>query len=298
MLTRNAEGRRRRVFVPAVVGLLSVLAGASAVAATEVGVLVEIVPTLEGAANKSMMALQWKAAERTNIQLEVEKRFAQQLQKRYRYWKFTPATADVDATLHLKLVELADGGSTIVFDLSWYPKRLEDQARALWRRDWMPSGAALGNPLPPPANAPVVIATALKKIERTGDEQVITDWLASSVPIGVGGRWSDPAPGSVSELKLVIAVPEDTIDGLKDSRLKVFGLRPQGPATPLPVVAGEGQEPLELQPGQPITGLVVFPDGSNAWSALTVQSARQLRIGTIHLEREGPGMIEIGSPVP
>jgi len=295
MLTTSAEWMRwRRALAVAIAGLGCALVDAAA--ATQIGVVVEIVPTLEGTSDRSMMALQWKSTVRADIQREVEKRFAEQLQKRYRYWKFAPATDPVDATLHLKLIELADGGSTIVFDLAWYPKRLQDRARSLWRREWMPSGAALENPLPPVINAPVVIATALKKIERTAEEQVITDWLASSVPIGSGGRWSDPAPGSVGELKLVIAVPEDAVEGLKDSKLKVFGLRSQGPATALPVVAGEDQESLELQPGQPILGLVVFPDGSSAWSTLTVQSARQLKIGTIHLEKEGPGMIEIGSP--
>lgn len=297
MPTRNApESMRRHALAAIVATAVSVLAGTAA-AATQIGVLVEIVPTVENASNRSMMALQWKPAARLqDIQQAVEGRFAEQLQRRHRYWKFAPVSDAVDATLHLKLIELADGGNTIVFDLSWYPRRQQDQARPLWRRDWMPAGAALENPLPPVATAPVVIATALKKIERTAEEQVITDWLASAVPIGSGGRWSDPAPGSVGELKLIVAVPEDTIGELKDSKLKVFGLRPQGPATPLTVVAGEEQESFELQPGQPILGLVVFPDGSSAWSTLTVQSARQLRIGTIHLEKEGPGMIEIGPP--
>jgi hypothetical protein len=296
MLTTSAETLRRRALAAGIAGLACAFAAASVTAATQIGVAVEIVPNQEGTSDRSMMALQWTATKRADIQREVEKRFAEQLQKRYRYWKFAPVTDPVDATLHLKLVELADGGSTIVFDLTWYPRRLQNQSRSLWRREWMPPGAALENPLPPVANAPAVIATALKKIERTAEEQQITDWLTSSVPIGSGGRWSDPAPGSVGELKLVIAVPQDAIEGLKDSKLRVFGLRSQGPATPLPVVAGEDQEPFELQPGQPILGLVVFPDGSSAWSTLTVQSARQLKIGSIHLEKEGPGMIEIGSP--
>lgn len=299
METASADRARRALGA----GLIAILAAGipfAAGAAVPIRVRVIIEPTMETSPNIGALGTAWDAAARGEIETRIAEKFSAHLQERFRHWDFAPAPEQAYATLRLRAIEFPGQPNKIEFQLQRYLGDEPAGAVELWRMDWLQPGDVQARRVPKRALAPDVIATALRKIDSNREEQLIRDWL-TRVPLAKGGRWIDPAPPTVRELQLAVALPEERFNPLKVSILKVSGKPAGGAAGPEVQLRMKGinaQRELELAPGQSIAALVVCPDGSE-WDGRSVQSARALEIGWIFLEEfMEPVNEDFAEPVP
>lgn len=284
MLTRSAKGMRGAL-AAAIVTALTGTAAHAGDGATPIRVRVAIAPKMEGVADASTLSAVWGADKRAAIESGVAEKFSAHLQERFRHWDFEPAHDRTYATLRLRLIEFPGEPNRVLFQLQRYPAEREAEAVELWRMDWLQPGDIQASGVPVPARAPDVIATALRRIDAAAQEQLIRDWLAK-VPLAAGGRWIDPAPSSVMELRLAVAMPRERFEALAASTLRIAGKPSAGNEVLLNMKGTTDGEMVELAPGQPMLALVVTPEGATPWDTLSVERARQLRIGLIFLEKE------------
>lgn len=276
-------------------GLATILTAAffssmAASAGMPIHVRVVVEEKMSGSEDIGVLGTAWDPQARSEIETRVAEKFSAHLRERFPHWDFDSVPATAYATLRLRLIEFSGMPNKIEFQLQRYLGNREAVAdadvREVWRMDWLLPGDVQARRVPKRAAAPDVIAAALRRIDRSNsiEEQRISSWLAE-VPLATGGRWIDPAPPDIGNLRLVVALPEDRFDPLKVSILEVSG-RPPGDAAAEVRMRMKGismSEAYKPVSGEVFPALVVCPEGPE-WSARTVQNARALKIGYIFLE--------------
>lgn len=273
-------------------GLIAVLGVAIPTAAEAAGgmpirVHVVIEPTMETSQSFGVLGTAWDLATRAEIEKSVAEKFSVHLQGRFPHWDFASAPEKAYATLRLRAIEFPGQPNKIELQLQRYPgggKPQPQDVTELWRVDWLQPGDVQARRVPKRATAPDVIFAALLKIDAKPEEQLIRDWL-TRVPLAKGGKWIDPVPANVRELRLAVALPGQRFDPLRVSILTVSGKPTSGAAEPEVELRMKGidvRRDLQLPSGESIAALVVCPDGAE-WDARSVQGARSLEIGWIFL---------------